>query len=176
MSRATLDVRSSVSDEMGVVDVCELREMELSEGDRRLVLRVWLWLLWVLELCLCCALAATAGDNDLPLPRMRPPPSDLRAAISPCCTALHCTVLYCAVQCYTLPYCYPYRLDLPCLLYTNRGLMGMCVCVRERGRERVYVLCCHDRHEADNRRRDVKEGKRGASTTSATSTSTKGQE
>jgi hypothetical protein len=39
-SSATRDARSSVSEEIGVVDVCELRDIELSEGDNRLVFRV----------------------------------------------------------------------------------------------------------------------------------------
>ena len=66
---ATRDVRSSASDDMGVVEVCELKDTELSDGESRLAFRE------------CCGLAAVAGDNDLPLPKILPPPSDLRAAI-----------------------------------------------------------------------------------------------
>jgi len=65
---------SSVSEEIGVVDACELKDIELSEGDRKLVFR------------LCCgldvAIAASAGDSDFPLPKILPPPNDLRAAMT----------------------------------------------------------------------------------------------
>lgn len=51
----------------GLLDVCELRETELSEGDSRLVLRR----------CWVGGLGETAGDRCLPLPSTRPPPRDL---------------------------------------------------------------------------------------------------
>lgn len=68
-SRVTLAVISSFSVVIGVLEVCELSETELSEGDSRLVFRAW-------------CLAATAGDRVLPLPRIRPPPSDRPAMLA----------------------------------------------------------------------------------------------
>lgn len=68
---ATREERSSASDDSGVVEACEFSEIELADGDKRLVF------------CVCCgrALAATAGDSDLPLPSTLPPPSDLCEAM-----------------------------------------------------------------------------------------------
>lgn len=40
-SRATRDVRSSFSVDMGVLDVCELRDTELSEGDSSPICLGW---------------------------------------------------------------------------------------------------------------------------------------
>jgi hypothetical protein len=56
----------------GLLDVCELSDMELSEGDRKLGLR----------LCWACGRGETAGDRLRPLPSTRPPPRDLREAMS----------------------------------------------------------------------------------------------
>lgn len=59
----------------GLLDVCELSDRELSEGDSRLALRTW---------CACSACGGagdTAGDRFLPLPSTRPPPRDLREAM-----------------------------------------------------------------------------------------------
>ena len=65
-SNDTLELRSWGSVEFCEVETCELKDTELSEGETRLVLVVFL---------LCCE-AATAGERDLPFPRIRPPPSD----------------------------------------------------------------------------------------------------
>ena len=82
---------SSVSEDIGVVDACELNDIELSEGDRKLAFRP------------CCgldvAMAASAGDRDFPLPKILPPPSDLRAAMT------SCYVFYITAW-FTTPYCY----------------------------------------------------------------------
>lgn len=51
----------------GLLDVCELNESELSEGDSRLALRRW----WA------GGCGDTAGDRLRPLPSTRPPPRDL---------------------------------------------------------------------------------------------------
>lgn len=51
----------------GLLDVCELSDSELSEGDSRLALRRW----WA------GGCGETAGDKFLPLPSTRPPPRDL---------------------------------------------------------------------------------------------------
>jgi hypothetical protein len=56
----------------GLLDVWELSETELSEGDSRLALRRWT--------ADGCGEAA-AGDRFLPLPSTRPPPKDLREAM-----------------------------------------------------------------------------------------------
>jgi hypothetical protein len=53
----------------GLLDVCELSDTELSEGDSRLALRRWT--------AAGCG-GAAAGDRFLPLPSTRPPPRDLR--------------------------------------------------------------------------------------------------
>lgn len=74
LSKTLLEMSSRVSAVLaGLLDVWELNETELSEGDSRLALRWWA----------CCgrvtaAGEAAAGDRFLPLPRTRPPPSDLR--------------------------------------------------------------------------------------------------
>jgi hypothetical protein len=52
-----------MSEGRGETEVCELREMELSEGDRRFAFGL-------------CG-GGTAGDSDLPLPRTLPPPRAL---------------------------------------------------------------------------------------------------
>lgn len=57
--------------EAGELEVCELRETELSDGDSRLTFL----------LCWAVGAGGTAGERDLPLPRMRPPPRDLREVI-----------------------------------------------------------------------------------------------
>jgi hypothetical protein len=56
----------------GLLDVCELSDMELSEGDRKLALRR----------CWGLGCGETAGDRFRPLPNTRPPPRDLREAMS----------------------------------------------------------------------------------------------
>jgi hypothetical protein len=56
----------------GLLDVCELSETELSDGDRKLALRRWWAGGW----------GDTAGDRFLPLPSTRPPPKDRREAMS----------------------------------------------------------------------------------------------
>ena len=55
----------------GLLDVCELSDTELSEGDSRLALRM------------CCGRGCgeAAGDRFRPLPSTRPPPKDLREAM-----------------------------------------------------------------------------------------------
>jgi|TARA_R110002003_G_scaffold296_2_gene18605 hypothetical protein len=55
----------------GLLDVCELSDTELSEGESKLALRRW----WA------CGCGDMAGDRFLPLPNTRPPPRDLREAI-----------------------------------------------------------------------------------------------
>jgi len=60
----------------GLLDVCELSDTELSEGDRKLVFRrCWCW-------CWGLGCGETAGDRFRPLPSTRPPPRDLREAMS----------------------------------------------------------------------------------------------
>jgi hypothetical protein len=59
---------SSFSVDIGVLEVWELREMELFEGDRALEGRR-------------SGLLGTGGARFLPLPRTRPPPRLLRAAM-----------------------------------------------------------------------------------------------
>jgi hypothetical protein len=56
----------------GLLDVCELSETELSEGESRLALRRWT--------AAGCG-GGAAGDRFLPLPSTRPPPRDLREVI-----------------------------------------------------------------------------------------------
>jgi hypothetical protein len=56
----------------GLLDVCELSDTELSEGARKLALRPWR----------ACGCGEMAGDRFLPLPSTRPPPRDLREAMS----------------------------------------------------------------------------------------------
>jgi hypothetical protein len=51
----------------GLLDVCELSDRELSEGDSKLALRRW----WA------GGRGDTAGDRLRPLPSTRPPPRDL---------------------------------------------------------------------------------------------------
>jgi hypothetical protein len=55
----------------GLLDVCELSDMELSEGDNKLALRRW----WA------GGRGLRAGDRFLPLPSTRPPPRDLPEVI-----------------------------------------------------------------------------------------------
>jgi hypothetical protein len=57
----------------GLMDVCELSDTELSEGDSRLALRRW-------TAAAGCG-GGAAGDRFLPLPSTRPPPRDLREVI-----------------------------------------------------------------------------------------------
>lgn len=68
-SRATRDVRSSFSVDMGVLDVCELNDTELSEGDSR-------------PICLGWGGAVGGAARPLPLPSTRPPPRLRRAAMT----------------------------------------------------------------------------------------------
>ena len=56
----------------GLLDVWELSETELSEGESRLALRRWT--------AAGCGEGAW-GDRFRPLPRTRPPPKDLREAM-----------------------------------------------------------------------------------------------
>jgi hypothetical protein len=56
----------------GLLDVCELSDSELSDGDRKLALRR----------CWAGGWGDIAGDKFLPLPSTRPPPNDRREAIS----------------------------------------------------------------------------------------------
>jgi len=71
--KTLLLISSLVSDVLaGLLDVCELSDTELSEGESRLALRRWM--------AAGCGDAA-AGDRFLPLPSTRPPPRDLREAI-----------------------------------------------------------------------------------------------
>jgi hypothetical protein len=56
----------------GLFDVCELSDTELSDGERKLALRR----------CWACGWGDMAGDRFFPLPNTRPPPKDLREAIS----------------------------------------------------------------------------------------------
>lgn len=71
--KTLLLISSLVSDVLaGLLDVCELSDTELSEGDSKLALRRWT--------ADGCGDAA-AGDKFLPLPSTRPPPRDLREAI-----------------------------------------------------------------------------------------------
>jgi hypothetical protein len=56
----------------GLLDVCELSDTELSEGARKLALRPW-------RVCGC---GEMAGERFFPLPSTRPPPRDLREAMS----------------------------------------------------------------------------------------------
>lgn len=71
---STLVLMSSFGSEVlaGLLDVCELSDMELSEGDRKLALRR----------CWGLGCGETAGDRFRPLPSTRPPPRDLREAMS----------------------------------------------------------------------------------------------
>lgn len=54
----------------GLLDVCELSDTELSEGERSR-----------LGVAVIVVAAAAAGDRFLPLPSTRPPPKDLREAM-----------------------------------------------------------------------------------------------
>ena len=69
---------SSFSVDIGVLDVCELRDIELLDGDRAPEGR-------------SCGLIGTGGARFLPLPSTRPPPRLLLAAIllkpPRCCTS-----------------------------------------------------------------------------------------
>lgn len=67
-SRATRAVMSSFSVDMGVLEVCELRDIELLDGDRAPEGRN-------------CGLTGTGGARFLPLPSTLPPPRLLLAAI-----------------------------------------------------------------------------------------------
>lgn len=67
-SRATRDVMSSFSVDIGVLEVCELSDIELSEGDRPPDARN-------------CGLFGTGGARFLPLPRTLPPPKLRLAAM-----------------------------------------------------------------------------------------------
>lgn len=67
-SRATLDVMSSFSVDIGVLEVWELSEMELSEGDKAPDGRN-------------CGLFGTGGARFLPLPSTLPPPKLRLAAM-----------------------------------------------------------------------------------------------
>jgi hypothetical protein len=67
-SRATRAVMSSFSVDIGVLDVCELREIELFEGDNAPEDR-------------SCGLTGTGGARFLPLPSTLPPPKLLLAAM-----------------------------------------------------------------------------------------------
>jgi hypothetical protein len=58
----------------GLCDVCELRDTELGEGERKLALRR----------CCGCGWGDMAGDRFFPLPSTRPPPRDLREAMAKC--------------------------------------------------------------------------------------------
>jgi hypothetical protein len=65
----------------GLLEVCELSDTELSDGERKLALRR----------CWACGWGERAGDKFLPLPNTRPPPRDRREAMSRMlkgCTAL----------------------------------------------------------------------------------------
>jgi hypothetical protein len=65
----------------GLLEVCELSDTELSDGERKLALRR----------CWACGWGDNAGDRFLPLPSTRPPPRDRREAMSRMskgCTAL----------------------------------------------------------------------------------------
>lgn len=55
----------------GLLEVCELSDRELSEGESMLALRR----------CWAGGAGDTAGDRFLPLPSTRPPPRDLREAM-----------------------------------------------------------------------------------------------
>lgn len=76
-SRATREVRSSWSVEMGVLEAWELNERELDEGDKRPV-PLLLWLIVLVLVFRGCANAVT----PFPLPITLPPPKVLRAAMS----------------------------------------------------------------------------------------------
>lgn len=78
-SRAMRDVRSSFSVDIGVLEVCELRDTELSEGDSKPGLRTD----WT---CLGGAGGCDGGARLLPDPRTRPPPRLLLADISGVCS------------------------------------------------------------------------------------------
>jgi len=67
-SRATRAVMSSFSVDMGVLEVCELKDIELFEGDRAPEGRN-------------CDLTGAGGARLLPLPSTLPPPKLLRAAM-----------------------------------------------------------------------------------------------
>jgi hypothetical protein len=67
-SRATRAVMSSFSVDMGVLEVCELRDIELLDGDRAPEGRN-------------CGLTGTGGARFLPLPSTLPPPKLLLAAM-----------------------------------------------------------------------------------------------
>ena len=69
-SRATRAVMSSFSVDIGVLEVCELREIELFEGERAPEGRN-------------CGLIGTGGARFLPLPSTLPPPKLLLAAMLP---------------------------------------------------------------------------------------------
>lgn len=67
-SSTLLPISSLVSAVLaGLFEVCELSDMELSEGERKLALRRW----WA------GGRGDTAGDRFRPLPSTRPPPRDL---------------------------------------------------------------------------------------------------
>ena len=66
--RATLEVRSSLSVDSGVLEVCGLSETELSEGESRSVGRAG-------------GLFGTGGARFFPLPSTLPPPRLLLAAM-----------------------------------------------------------------------------------------------
>lgn len=71
-SRETLEPMSCVSRVgAGEFEFWELRDTELSDGDRRLTFLLWR----------DAGAGETAGDSDRPLPRIRPPPRDLREVI-----------------------------------------------------------------------------------------------
>ena len=75
-SRTLLLMSSRVSAVLaGLLDVCELSERELSDGDSRLGWWRW-WAGGWGEMA-----GDTAGDRFLPLPSTRPPPRDLREAM-----------------------------------------------------------------------------------------------
>lgn len=69
-SRATRDVRSSFSVDMGVLEVCELNDTELSEGDSRPICLGW------------GGCGGGGAARPFPLPSTRPPPRLLRAAMA----------------------------------------------------------------------------------------------
>ena len=67
-SRATRDVRPSFSVDTGMLDACELRDTELSEGDSKPEFGV-------------CDLFTGGGARLLPVPSTLPPPKALLAAM-----------------------------------------------------------------------------------------------
>ena len=77
-SRAMREVRSSWSVDIGVLEVCDDSDTELSEGDNRPGVRTVCWM------CLGVTVEDVAGDGGarpLPDPSTRPPPRLLRAAM-----------------------------------------------------------------------------------------------